>query len=167
MANTYELIEAKTLTTTTASITFSAIPATYTDLKVSLSARTTATGDYRIFVYPNGSTTNLSSKNLYADGSSAASVSYSNGAIGFLIDAANETANTFGNGDIYFPNYSSANAKSFSLDGAAENNATSAYSGLAAGLWNNTSAISSLQIAPTQGSFVQYSSFYLYGIKNS
>ena len=54
-----------------------------------------------------------------------------------------------------------------SADGVMENNATEAYQNLVAGLWSNTSAITSLTLAKSTGNFVQYSSASLYGIKNS
>lgn len=169
MANeTLTLIEKITVgSSSVASITFSNIPQTYTDIKVLVSARTSGSGDFRAYVYPNGATTNLSSMNIYADGSSAYSNTYSNGAIGFFINTADEGATIFGNGEIYFPNYSSSGYKGFSLDGATEHNGTGPYYGISSGRWNNNSTITSLEMRPTLGSFVQYSTFYLYGIKNS
>ena len=72
---------------------------------------------------------------------------------------------------IYIPNYTSSNAKSMSADSAREaNQATDNYLVLDAGLWNPASnvAITSIKISPRVGpNFVQYSTAYLYGIKNS
>ena len=148
-----------------ASVTFNNIPQSgYTDLKIAISSRSTASGDFRMYVYPKGLSTNLTSINLYATGSSAASNTYSNGAIGFFVNANDQTASTFGNGEIYFPNYTSSNYKSFSVDGVTETNGTGAYSGLSAGLWSSTAAITSLTLQPTSGSFMQYSTFSLYGL---
>jgi hypothetical protein len=78
------------------------------------------------------------------------------------------TSNTFSNSEIYIPNYAGSNKKSFSADIVMENNATTAFSTLNASLWQGTAAISSLTFFDHNGNnFVQYSSFYLYGIKNS
>ena len=165
MANTYKLIEAKTLGSATASVTFSSIPQTYTDIKFVLSLRS-ANADPRdsIYIKPNNSTSNLTYRYIRGDGTSVSSNTLDR----VDIDAANATASTFGNLEIYIPNYASANYKSFSIDTVTENNATEAYSGLHAWLWSDTTAISSMVFANLSASnFVQYSTFYLYGIKNS
>jgi hypothetical protein len=73
------------------------------------------------------------------------------------------TANTFGSGDFYIPNYTSANYKSVSYDVTEENNATQSYSQLGAGLWSNTAAITSITLTAVP-TFAQYSTFYLYGV---
>jgi len=165
MANTYTLIEGKTLGTTAASVTFSSIPATYTDILVKISTRSDrADIDEIIVIKPNNSTTGLTYRRLRGNGSVAASSSengtYSNG--------NTTTSNTFNNAEIYFPNYTSSNNKSYSIDAVMENNATEAYMALTAGLWSDTSAITSLVFAPNFGTnFVSGSTFYLYGIKNS
>jgi uncharacterized BrkB/YihY/UPF0761 family membrane protein len=83
------------------------------------------------------------------------------------IDLSSYTTSTFGNSSIYIPNYTSSIAKSISNDGTNENNATAASVGFIAGLWTGTSAISTIRMTADTGSYVQYSSFYLYGIKNS
>jgi hypothetical protein len=168
MANTYTLIEAKTLGSASASITFSSIPATYTDLKLVLSARSSYASDIirGCIIEFNGDTTgaNYTYKRIYGNGSSASSDSspYS-----MFINADQSTASTFGNGEIYISNYTSSNAKSSSLDFLTENNATSAFAGLAALLWSGTAAINSILIKPEAGNFMVNSTFYLYGIKNS
>lgn len=70
---------------------------------------------------------------------------------------------------MYFPNYAGSNAKSFSADYVTENNATSALIGLVALLWNQTSAITSMNFEGyySGDKFDQYSTVTLYGIKNS
>jgi len=73
----------------------------------------------------------------------------------------------FSNGSLYIPNYTSSNYKSASSDDVTENNATTAFQYLEAWLWSNTAAITSLTLQPNLGSFPQYSSASLYGIKNS
>ena len=165
MANTYFLIEAKTLASAAASVTFSSIPQTYTDIKFVLSLRS-ATADTRdsIYIKPNNSTSNLTYRYIRSDGSSVSSNTLDR----VDIDAANATANTFGNLEIYIPNYASANYKSFSIDTVTENNAVEAYAGLHAWLWSDTTAISSMVFANlSAANFVTNSTFYLYGIKNS
>jgi len=170
MANTYQLIQAQTLTTTTASITFSSIPSTYTDLLLSISSRNSDIYYEVHFIFNGDTGNNYSGRNIYGTGSSV--VSSSSSSISSLQNltvesVSGQTASTFGNIQLYIPNYLSSNYKSISADGLDENNATSAIAMLGAGLWSNTAAITSIQAFPSLGSFVQYSSFYLYGIKNS
>lgn len=167
MANTYTLIEAKTLTTTTASITFSSIPATYTDLLVKVSARSNEAELYGNAVLQfNSSSSNYSLIALSGSGSSAAS--YSATRIEFMQNGNTTTSNTFGNAEIYVPNYASSNYKSVSIDSVAETNGTTVYMRLTAGLWSNTSAITSVSIiAADSTSWLSNSTFYLYGISNS
>jgi len=167
MANTFTLIEAQTLTTTTASITFSSIPATFTDLCLVFSVRGSA-ADNGATIRFNGSASNLSARNIFGDGASATS-NTSSGSI-FIYGGQNSTswtANTFNNAQAYIPNYAGSNYKSVSVDAVNENNGTDAYMSFTAGLWSDASAITSVTILPGSGSFVQYSSAYLYGIKNS
>jgi hypothetical protein len=170
MANTMTLIEAKTLASSATSITFSSIPQTYTDLKLVTSARMSLNSTAYGLNF-NGSTSGYSYKRLWGDGSTANSGQGSSLTImeGILaLSQLSNTANTFGSAEIYIPNYTSGNNKSVSVDALLETNGTSAYTELYAGLWGNTAAITSILITPADsGSFVQYSTFYLYGIKSS
>jgi hypothetical protein len=163
MANTYELIEAKTLGSSAASVTFSAIPGTYTDLKVVLSTRNSASTSGNFSNYLFNSTT-PTGRIVYGNGASAASDSSQ---YAHIDTGNNATANTFANSELYIPNYASANNKSFSVDGVSENNAATGFNVLSAGIASTTAAITSLTFSPQSGSFVQYCTFYLYGIKNS
>lgn len=173
MANTYTLIASSTVGSGGASsIDFTSIPSTYTDLVLKLSSRDSA-ADTRagLGVDFNASTTNYSSRRLRAaDGStsSGSTTTYPNFA--GTTTADNATANTFGNWELYIPNYASSNYKSASLDYVSENNSTTQYDlGLFAILWSDTSAITSIKIynRDSTGTFKQYSTAYLYGIKNS
>ena len=168
MANTYTLIASSTVGSGgVADFTFSAIPATYTDLLIKFSGRSSTTS-FGLYVIINASSPHaITSKFLEGDGSAAISYSPSDGITAYL-NRNIQTASTFSNGELYFPNYLSGNNKSFSSDSVNETNGTSAFSALAALLWSNTAAITSIKLAaPTSATFDQYSTFYLYGISNS
>jgi hypothetical protein len=151
-----------------ASITFSAIPDDYTDLYIVASARTNQTanvwGDFEL--RPNGSTSGLSQRLLVGTGSTAFSGAEGTRIYGGGATSNTATANTFGSSTIYIPNYLSNVAKSVSGDMVTENNGTAALAQLGAGLWNNTAAITSIVLQAGTGSstFLQHSSFSLYGI---
>jgi hypothetical protein len=167
MANTYKLIEAKTLASAVSSITFSSIPQTYTDLQVLFSARgTTGLGANVIIIEYNGNGSSYNFIRLMGYGSGANSGSGANGQIA-ITQSVDETANTFSNNSLYIPNYTSANYKSLSGDSVNENNDTETYMTLNATLWSNTAAITSLKLTANGGNFVINSTFYLYGISNS
>jgi hypothetical protein len=144
-----------------ASITFSSIPQSYTDLLLVLSARTTyaSTSDF-LNIYPNGNTSNLTQRRLSGSGDSATSGTATRN----YINANSATASTFGNLQFYLPNYAGSNAKSISTDAVTENNAANAYAIIEATLWNDTTAISSIELDPVYGNFVQYTTASLYGI---
>jgi len=168
MANTMTLISSVTLASAQASISFTSIPATYTDLCIKLSIRCSdAANDRQLFMSFNGSGTSKSSRVLRGNGSAASSYTSTDMETG-RVDGAGSTASTFSNIEIYIPNYAGSNNKSASSDGVTENNATGAFAELAAHLWSNTAAITQVSFAVDGGSnFVQYSNAYLYGIKNS
>lgn len=167
MPNTFTLIEAKTLSTTAVSVTFTSIPSTYTDLVLKISARnnenSTAAGNYYTIGF-NGSTTSYSNRFLRGDGSAASSGSFAQYA-GNSTNVLN-TSGTFSNDEIYIPNYAGSTNKTYSSDSVVENNATAAFATLNAGLWSDTTAITSIKIESGGGSwsFVAGSTFYLYGI---
>jgi hypothetical protein len=169
MAYTYSKISSVTVGSGgSSSIDFIAIPQNYTDLLISLSGRSvrSAVNDV-LYMKFNSSTSDYSSKILEGNGASA--TSYSGGSSAFSdilgIPAATSTANTFGNVAIYIPNYTSSNNKSISVDGVGENNATTAFVDLYAGLLSNTAAITSITLYNIISNFAQYSTATLYGIK--
>jgi hypothetical protein len=163
MAVTYKLIETVTVGSGgAASIAFTSIPQTYTDIVVLLSTRSASTGN-QVICSVNGSTA-TSMRSLFGDGSTANSNSGATW-LGFGATTA-ETASIFGNMQIHFPNYIGSISKSASADSVMENNATFGYQAMTATLFGS-SAITSLTFTTNSGNFVQYSSASLYGIKNS
>jgi hypothetical protein len=169
MANTYTLIASNAVGAAGASsVTFSSIPQTYTDLKIVCSVRgTTPAAGEVIYISLNSSTSNFSAKYLQGDGASAVSGTIARFAGNF--PGGLSVSNVWGNCEIYIPNYTSTNAKSYSVDTTTEDNTATAYATLIAGLWNpaTQAAITQIDLTAAASSFLQYSNFYLYGIKNS
>jgi len=166
MPVTYQLIASNVLSSAAASVTFSAIPATYTDLVVRCSVR--LDGSYSMLgITFNASTTSRSTTELQGNGAAAASNRWTTLNVRGANDSA-YTASTFGSAEFYIPNYAGSVNKCASGFGTQETNATGSLMSANALLWSNTTAISSIQLQNPQGAnFVSGSSFYLYGIKNS
>lgn len=162
MANTYIAIATTTVGSGgAASITFSTIPSTYTDLVIKYSTRATSSGtDWITVSFNTGGTYSY----IYLLGTGSSAV---NGTFRAAINQNSTfTASTFANGEVYIPNYTGSNSKSFSADSVNENNATEAYSALGAGLWSGTAAITDITLATDNGTnLAQYSTATLYGIK--
>lgn len=172
MAFTYSKLAETTLASSTAAITFNNIPQNYTDLILRVSGRSTRS-DYTFgsisITFNKSAVTTYSYNWLKGDGTNPNTGTGS--AVASILDlytmpSSTATANTFGNNDIYIPNYTSSNNKSVSIDGVSENNATLSQVILTAGLWANTTAINSITLTETNGNnFAQYSTAYLYGIR--
>ena len=148
-------------------IDFTSIPQTYTDLKIVLSARSTTSDSTNPYKYAtisfNGNTTSRISRWLAGSGSG---VSGSNDTTIYTwVAGHNATTSVFGNAEINIPNYTSSTNKSVSVDTVIENNSTASYLNILSGLWSNTSAITQVTITLNTGSFVQYSTATLYGVK--
>jgi len=150
-----------------ASVDFSSIPSTYTDLCLKVSLRTDGANRTGLITVNNDTTdANYTIKNLQGSGV-AASSSGGNNRYTHWLDYIGDTASTFSNSEFYFPNYTVAVNKSFSVDNVAENDSIAAYMQLVAGLWSNTAAINRLTVTAFSGSFVQYSTATLYGISKT
>ena len=178
MAGNHVLLETIDLTQSASSVTFDNIPQTgYTDLKIVMSCRTSGTGSAgagyqeRVNVYFNGTTTSYSERWIQAEGGTTVNsgttyfnAAGSNGLAGTTVPS-DWTANTFNNTELYIPNYNSTSTyKSWSVDAAAENNGSFGSLMLAACLWSNNSAITTIAISPKANSWVTGSTFSLYGV---
>jgi len=170
---TYTLISSNVLASSAASVTFSAIPADYTDLVLRVSARTVDATSYPvdIFLTANSITgTSYSMTNVEGYSNSAGSQRLTSTAqfqLYYSATSSSMTSNTFASTEIYIPSYTASQNKPMSAITASPQNATTNVADAAfAGLFRNTSAITSLNLAGTS-SFVSGSSFYLYGISNA
>jgi hypothetical protein len=165
MPENYVLLERTELNAAAASVTFANIPQTgYTDLKIVISARSTGTSIGMVLLL-NGSSSSITTRAIEGNGASAISYTSTN-ILGYIVPSG-ATANTFGNTEVYIPNYTGSTFKSVSVDSVNETNATTAYSLLNAFLWSNTAAITSLTIqsdSTGSNSLAAGSTFSLYGI---
>lgn len=169
MATTCKLIAKVTLGSNAANIEFTSIPATYTDLLLVVSLRTarSATEDEVHIQFNSDTGNNYSARTLRGSGSVADSLSNAttNAIKRMYMCAASNTASTFGNAEVYIPNYAGSTNKSLSISSVMETNATQAWSVGIAGLWASTSAITSIKLfSETSNNLVSGSSAYLYGI---
>lgn len=174
MAPTYISIASTTLSSSAASVTFSNIPATYTDLLVRVSTRsdrTSVIGQELRMRFNNSSVSEYGHTALWATGGTVTTdIQANQGEIRKMrqVTTADNTANTFGTTEIYIPNYLSSTNKPIGSFGADENNTSSDPTiGVTAGLWVNTAAINRIDFILQVGNFVSGSTFHLYGIKNS
>jgi hypothetical protein len=173
MPSTYQLISSNVLSSSAASVTFSAIPSTFTDFVIRASIRSDNSiriSDAINIRINSDIGANYSWVYVLGNGSSASS-SINNGIDYVSPGVANaplSTSNTFASLEMYVPNYTTSAKKPLSFFGAFEDNTTTAQVRATAGLWQGTAAITSVQFFPLNGpNFVSGSSFYLYGIKNS
>jgi hypothetical protein len=173
MANTYVKIASVSVGVLgSSSIELLAIPATYTDLVVKLSTRSTATGVGTIRMKLNTDTgANYNYRQIQGNGSSASSSSGTGATsaaneIG-LTDGLDSTSNTFSNSELYLPNYLASTQKSYSVDSVEEENASTAFVRMTAGNYTQTAAITAITFTLSSGNFSQYSTSTLYGISKS
>jgi hypothetical protein len=170
MAENYVLLETISLTQTAASVTFDNLPTSgYTDLKVVISGRSNRATEIRdeVFVRFNGdSGANYSYKTIRGSGSGPFSLTASgtNQLNRNDVTGSGATANTFGNYELYIPNYRGSTQKSVSIDSVMETNATESYTYMMAGLWSGTASITSITISPEVSTWVANSTFSLYGV---
>jgi hypothetical protein len=168
MAATYTPIASITLGASAASVTFSSIPQTYTDLVMVMSpANNTSVQDgTELFSINSDTGTNYSFTELYGNGSSAASIRRTGTAyIGLSFFTTIDTTLGSTTNVTHFMNYSNATTYKTILNRA--NNTSSTYPGasLIASLWRSTAAITSFSIRPGGSTnFKAGSTFNLYGI---
>lgn len=155
-------IATTTLSSAASTITFSSIPATYTDLRLVL-VSTYNTGSSFIRLQFNGDTsTNYSRTNLQGDGSSAFSNRQSSVALinaGFLPSSSGQT--TLLELDVF--NYAGSTYKTCLISNSEDNNGSGNVRRIV-GLWRSTSAITSLTLTGDSSSFGIGTTATLYGI---
>jgi hypothetical protein len=165
MPNTFTLIASSTVGSGgQAAIDFTSIPGTYTDLCLRMSVSIGSAGGtaQAMYITINGSTSTFTGRYLYGDALTPATANLAR-----YVGSVNNHFPTCNNMDIYLPNYAGSNNKSFSVYNVTERNSATADANIISGAWGTTSAITSLSVAAAAASFVQYSTAYLYGVKNA
>jgi hypothetical protein len=148
-----------------ASIEFTSIPQTGTDLYLVMSLRSTnSVGARNTNIKFNALTTGYSVRALSGYGSGRSSFTDASNYFG-PTPGTLYTANTFTNAAVSIPNYAGSTAKSWSVDAVNENNATDADQMIIAGIQTSTAAITSLTITlQASDTIAQYSTASLYTI---
>jgi len=161
----YFPIATTTLTTAAASVTFSGIPATYTHLQIRTMCLTSASAT-DVKAQFNGDTgSNYALHLLWGNGSAASAGAYTAQTYAVAGITSITTANPAA-GVIDILDYANTNKNTTvrTLSGS-DTNGVGGFIFLESGLWLNTAAITSIVLSPFSGTFNQYSSFTLYGIK--
>jgi hypothetical protein len=170
MAITYDPIFTQTLGSSASSITFSSIPATFTDLRFVITGHATGTNGEIMRIQFNSDTgSNYSATELRATGSSVSSNRFSNTTsmrIAFMADDfLGATIISTASVDIF--SYTGSTNKTALGTGSVDANG-SGYVTRSVGLWRNTSAITSITILPASGDvWTAGTTATLYGIKNA
>jgi hypothetical protein len=156
-------IASNTLGSDSASITFSSIPGTYDDLMVVCYIKSNGTSNESARLRFNSDTgSNYSNTYLYGDGSSPGY--YYDTSRSYIQSYASSTG--VSNQVAHILNYANSSYKKTCLMRSAQDNNGSGYTSLEVGLWNSTSAITSVTLV-SQTSFRTGSVFALYGIKKA
>lgn len=166
MAATYERISNIVSTGTTSSVTFSSIPATYTDLVLILKPITdNVTGAYPYLRFNSDSGTNYSRTFIRGNGTTASTDRASNENIGYIIGGNVIQLTSQFIGLVSINDYSNTTTNKMWLSRTNVAIGTDASAEALIGLWRNTSAINNISIFCGGTSFVSGSTFALYGIK--
>lgn len=162
-----QLVSTVTLGSAAASIEFTSIPQDGTDLVYVASLRCSSTAVLARHYFNGDTGSNYEWRWLRGTGSAASSGSSGGASLYGLtswVNGSGATANTFSNFSVYVPNYTVSQNKSWSVDAVDENNATASYQNITAGIWNQTTAVSSISISVNTGNLEAGSTVSLYKI---
>jgi len=166
MPATYEPIATTTLVSSSASFTFSSIPATYTDLRLVIVPITGVSGDDNFLLRFNGDTTGntlYSMTKLNGNGTSASSSRISNDEWwNFIISRGVSSTPTLQTLDLF--SYAGSTFKTGLLTGSFDNNGSGAVS-RQVGLYRSTSAVTQITVFTLSNNLVAGTTATLYGIK--
>jgi hypothetical protein len=163
MTSTYEKIAAQTLGSATATVTFSSIAGTYTDLILVTADIINTTNVLGMYIQFNSDTGSNYSRTFMEGNGSSASSSRSSNQTSMMLGRSyggDRTMNIF-----QIQNYSNTTTNKTALCRYGSPGSSSAV-GAAVGLWRSTSAITSIVVGLEGGANMSAGcSFTLYGIK--
>ena len=160
MPSTYEPIATANGTGSSGSVTFSSIPATYTDIVVIVGGSLVSGGDAGLELrFNSDSGNNYSGTVIDGDGTNASSARQSN------VGASNSgliSSNVVGTSIMQVMNYSNTTTFKTVL---GRGNITSLLVRASVYLWRNTAAINAIEVRCSAGNFSTTTVITLYGIK--
>jgi len=162
MPSTYTPIATQTLGSTAATVTFSSIPSTYTDLVLITNESLTSNTMNSKMTFNGSSASDYSRTYLigYASTVISGRETNQNGIpYGYLASTSHQGLNR-----LMLMNYSSTSVYKTVL--TREDNASDRTS-TAVGLWRSTSAINQITLTVASGSYTAGSTFTLYGVKSA
>lgn len=148
---------------------FSNLPQIYDDLEIHLSLRslpdrTDGWNDNQLII--NGSTANISMRNLFSKGNGEVGSNTGTSASAGQANPTNTTPNVFSSVKIVLSSYLSNGNKPYMVDTVTQNNSSNTFMMVQGGLVTSTSPVTSLGVTNFFGqNFAQYSSASLYGIR--
>jgi len=152
--NTYTQIASTTVGTATNTVTFSSIPATYTDLVIIMNGTATAAADVYLNYNTDTTSSNYSNTYLSGNGSTAGSGRDPIPAVGlFYTTDTNIIANVM--------NYSNATTYKTCI---SRGNTAASLVITRVMMWRNTAAINQVVVKHSTGNFNTGATFSLYGI---
>lgn len=162
---TYTPLARTTISTATASVTFSSISSSYTDLILIINCGDSLPAETHNFRFNSDTGTNYSLTTLYGNGSTTATARESNrtnGCFAYFVVADSPVEYM---SILHIMNYSNTTTFKAALSRSNRASANN-YPGAEAivNLWRNTSAITSITLFPNAGNFVSGSTISLYGI---
>jgi hypothetical protein len=164
MPATYEPIATTTLGSAASAITFSSIPATYTDLRLVLVLKS-AVSQYAQFRLNGDTGSNYSY--TWMDGSgSAAAAGNGNNDSAIYISQRTTPSGTNALFTFDFFSYAGSTFKTILTTNNQDNNG-SGYVGIQVGLWRSTSAINAINLISGVSIYDAGTTATLYGIKNA
>jgi len=157
-------IATATVTGSPADLSLTSIPQTFTDLQILISAvpRTTASPNGLGLGFNGYASTSNSIRALRGNGAAVSSFTDTSPIVGDLQQVTN-TANSI---TVYISNYTTNGVKAFSSDSVTENNGTTAFASIRAGVFTVAAAITSIQFGDFSagGGLGVGSQVWLYGI---
>jgi hypothetical protein len=156
-------IATQTLSSAQSTVTFSSIPATYTDLVLIMNLKGSTTGLYPCLQFNSDTAANYSQTGIYGTGSAAGSQHTSNSSVAYITSGCVMSNTEFNfNSIVNLQNYSNSTTNKTIL--SRSNNAASEVNNNVI-LWRSNSAITRIDIlCYLTGSFAIGSTFTLYGI---
>ena len=165
----YASIATTTLSSAASTITFSSIPSTYTHLQIRGIARSNGAADNTVIQFNGDTASNYATHYVIGDGATASAGAGTSRANFYVDILASNASGAMWSGDVIdILDYANTNKYKTVRTLAGQDLNGSGTVWLVSGLWQSTTAITSIVLKTNgAGNFATYSSFALYGIKGA